>query len=63
LLSDAIYLIINPLSLFFKDLFHRFRVDGLHGGKTQALDHVQRALLVLLEVIGLQVPLVGSISE
>ena len=49
------------LSLFSENQFHRFGVEWPHGGQSQALDHVQRALFVLLEVFRLQMLLVGLV--
>ncbi len=47
--------------MFGENQFHSLRVKRSHGGQLQVLDHVQRALLILLEVLGLQVLLIGSI--
>jgi hypothetical protein len=38
-------------SLLAEYLFHGLWVERLHGGQTQALHHVHRALLVRLEVV------------
>ena len=37
---------------------HRLRVERFHGGEFQTLHHVERALLVFLEVVGLQMILI-----
>ena len=50
------------LSLFFEYQFHRLRVERLHLGQFQVFHHVERALLVLLEVVGLQVLLIGFLG-
>ena len=49
----------HSLFLFLEYQFHCFWVERLHRGEFQTLHHVQRALLILLEVLGLQVLLIG----
>ena len=46
------------LSLFLEYQFHRLRVERLHSWEFQTLHHVERALLVFLEVVGLQMILI-----
>ena len=45
-------------SLFSEDMFHGLQVERLHEGELQALHHVERALLVLLEVVCLEMSLI-----
>jgi hypothetical protein len=46
-------------SLLFEYQFHRLGVEGFHRGQFQVFYHVLRSLLVFLEVICLQVLLIG----
>ncbi len=50
----------SVLSLL-EDQLHCLGVKRLHGGEFQAFHHVKRALLILLEMLGLEVRLVSSI--
>ena len=50
------------LSLLFENQFHRLWVEWLHGGQFQVFHHVECALLVFLEVVGLQVLLIGFLG-
>ena len=52
----------RKLSLFVEYQFHRLGVERLHGGQTKVLHHVHRALLVLQEVPGLDVALIGFLG-
>ena len=55
----VVIILIYLLSLLFEYQFHRLRVERLHRGQFQVFHHVERALLVFLEVVGLQVLLIG----
>ena len=44
---------------FSENKFHCLWVEWLHGGQFQTLHHVHGALLVFLEVLCLQVLLIG----
>ena len=48
--------------MFVEYQSHRLWVERLHGGQLQALHHVHRALLVLLEMPGLDVALIGFLG-
>ena len=51
------------LSLLFEYQFHRLGVERFHRGQLQVFHHVERALLVFLKVVGLQVMLIGFPSS
>ena len=49
-------------SLLFEYQFHCLWVEWFHCRQFQVFHHVERALLVLLEVVGLQVLLIGFLG-
>ena len=48
--------------MFFEYQFHCLWVEWLHGGQFEVFHHVECTLLVLLEVVGLEMLLIGFIG-